>query len=849
MPFVTHSRPVDEPASPEALFRLLRPADPNVRDLLLRQGDALRQYADLETAEPNVAIDLPTGGGKTLVGLLIAEWRRRKLGQRVAYLCPTTQLVRQVASKATAYGLDVVTIAGGRKTWTHEQEAGFLRFQRGQAVVVAPYHHVFNSNPHLNSAQTLILDDAHAAEDAVASNWSLRASRGTELYTALTGLVRPYIPESLSSQIDDPGADPTQRGQVALVPPQAAWRLAGEIRRVLSDYATDGPESYTKNVIGSAVGQCLIYVSWGQVLIRPLVVPTSTHPAFSDAEQRVYMSATLGVAGELERAFGVRSIKRIALPTDETFGRRFFVMPSALKDSADPIITQAINNAGRAVLLTPSTAQLDEAASSLIPDGFARISAADVEETFDPFVASSQAVLTLANRYDGIDLPGDSCRLVIMSGLPAHAHLQEQFFMDALGARRVLSERIRTRIQQGAGRATRSQRDFAAVIVRGGQLTDFLTRAEETRAMPPQLQAEIEFGFRNSEEPGTDALTLLDSFWNQDAEWQGAERYVIEDTAARQRDVDDIDTVLASVAPTEVACWEAAFAGDLAGAIAAAQVITDRLSGGAELRPYRAFWFYLASSWAYCLARQSPEQWTSHALTLESEARGCAETLSWKPYWPTDEQSTPPDRSDPTRAERAGQTLRKLGIRGTRFNTHIDQLWATINSDTASPFEEGLRQLGELLGFDARRPSGTADPDGVWADGTRVWLLFEAKTEAKASTPLSAAYVRQALTHPDWVHNVMGLPDPGQKITTVVTTKTTIDPSAVPIAGDLRICDPSVLRDIAQRTIEAIKHVRAAARGQTDDELHQRIELEFLARHLTTAELADQLGARRVIDG
>jgi len=35
-------------------------------------------------------------------------------------------------------------------------------------LAVAGYSQVFNSNPRLDSAQTLILDDAHAGEDAVA---------------------------------------------------------------------------------------------------------------------------------------------------------------------------------------------------------------------------------------------------------------------------------------------------------------------------------------------------------------------------------------------------------------------------------------------------------------------------------------------------------------------------------------------------------------------------------------------------------------------------------------------------------------------------------------------------------
>jgi RAD3-like DEAD/DEAH box helicase len=205
VPFVLPTREQDRPENPESLFRALRPRDPAVRNLLLRQGDVLRQYAGLPTDEPDVTVELPTGGGKTLVGLLIAEWRRRALGNRVAYLCPTIQLVNQVASKAHDYGLDVVTLVGRQANW---DAADFNRFQRGQAVAIAGYYQIFNSNPRLNSAQTLVLDDAHAAEDAVASNWSIHAVRSSLLYRALVAALGEFLPDATRRRLE---RDDTQR--------------------------------------------------------------------------------------------------------------------------------------------------------------------------------------------------------------------------------------------------------------------------------------------------------------------------------------------------------------------------------------------------------------------------------------------------------------------------------------------------------------------------------------------------------------------------------------------------------------------------------------------------------------
>lgn len=847
MPFVTRARDEDRPESPEALFRSLRPVDRSVRDLLLRQGDVLRAYAELPIGVPDVAVELPTGGGKTLVGLLIAEWRRRTLGQRVAYLCPNVQLARQVAAKAESYGMNVVTLVRRQADW---DPADFNRFQRGQAVAIAGYHQVFNSNPRLNSAQTLILDDAHAAEDAVASNWSITTRRGELLFTALSSILRPHLPEGLARRLASDQADPLDRSEVALVPPEAVARVAGEIEAALAEYATaaNDTNTYVKRMLGSAVARCLVFVSGSQILMRPLVPPTSEHPPFSGAAQRVYMSATLGAAGELERAFGIASVRRVSPSTEEGFGRRFFVMPHAALGRPDDTTRAAIAEAGRAVILSPSTAEAEAAATHLLAEDTPALTADDVEEGFEPFVNREKAALVLANRYDGIDLPDDACRLVVLSGLPAHAHLQERFIMEALGARQVLSERIRTRIQQGAGRATRNARDFAAVIVRSEQLTDFLARDEELRAFPPQLQAEIEFGFANSEEPDADLLALLRAFWAQDAEWRQADAMLSSDTSSRQRATNPAQDALAASARAEVMCWRAAFTGDLPRAVTLAQEATDKLIGGDELRPYRALWFYLASSWAWQLAA-TDESWVARARELQREAAGCAAPLRWTPEWLAEGQTTEPQPSDDGRARRAAAVLREMGIRGSRFDAAIEEISANMTSDSAGNFERGLESLGALLGYDSLRPQGQADPDGAWRDDVGTWIVFEAKTEERPDTPLSAETVRQAATHQQWLTNVAGWEDPETAITVIVSPKATVEASAAPLAGELRLVEPGRLRDIAARTFDALRHARAAARGMTSSELEAAIAQAFADRGLSTEAVVAELGTRRIADG
>ena len=82
------------PQSPLALFADLPRMGTAVPNLWGHQTSVLSQYADTHTKTPDLAIELPTGTGKTVPGLLIADWRRRKLSEQVAYACPTVQLAQ-----------------------------------------------------------------------------------------------------------------------------------------------------------------------------------------------------------------------------------------------------------------------------------------------------------------------------------------------------------------------------------------------------------------------------------------------------------------------------------------------------------------------------------------------------------------------------------------------------------------------------------------------------------------------------------------------------------------------------------------------------------------------------------
>jgi superfamily II DNA or RNA helicase len=136
-----------------AAFKELRPG----------QRQVLSAYAADHLGTSDLAIEMPTGEGKTLLALLIADLALDQ-SRSVAYLTGTRQLAERAEEEAAKLGLDTVRFAskdyGGAKLDDYHQ---------AQAVGVMNYWVYFNSKPVPKPADLVIFDDAHLAEQPLSS--------------------------------------------------------------------------------------------------------------------------------------------------------------------------------------------------------------------------------------------------------------------------------------------------------------------------------------------------------------------------------------------------------------------------------------------------------------------------------------------------------------------------------------------------------------------------------------------------------------------------------------------------------------------------------------------------------
>ncbi len=827
---------------PESIFRELQ--IPNVKGLWSQQADILRDYYKKFKTRQDVAIELPTGTGKTLIGLLIAEYRRRCHQERVLYLCPTRQLARQVYSKAKEYGLPASLLIGPQNAYPEDEYGNYIT---NKSIAITTYSAIYNTNPKLDDADTILFDDAHSAENYISSLWTVEIKRkeNKEVFESIIELFKGEITDYHYTRIMNEDNEYYKQIYDLIPYPKYLDKLPQLIELLEANITKCGNAKHPWSKINENLEACQMFFSWGDISIRPLVPPTQTHGAISRAKQRIYMSATLGEGGELERIIGVRKISKIPIPNGwEKYsnGRRLILFPNRVFNAEDSLMVAigAIRNQGRALVLCPdnrSAQYFRSKAEKNLPD-FTFLQSSDIEDSLDSFTSKENAVLVLTNRYDGIDLSGDICRLQILYGMPEATNLQEGFLWNRLNANAVLSELVKTRITQALGRCTRSSDDFANVLMLDPNLLKFCARRENLIGFHPEIQAEFEFGLENSEriESIDQMVDFMNDFIN-DKEYYAAINDAITEIREEyeKKPKNEVQKLVLSV-ENEIDFIYAFWKKELDRALEKVKLILENLSGGKELDGYRAWWFYLAGNTAH-LAKGTLQIDPSLDRSYYSSALRITHGISWLSdlihHVPIEKDVPKIDPYLAAQTDNIDIILSDLGIVGTMFEKDMKQMLELINDDDSTKFERGIEHLGRLLGYVSSRPKGDTTPDGVWMLRER-YLGFEAKTEESADDPVYSDACRQTEGHKKWILENCPIPEGGSVHTALISHKNSIRKDALAQSRGLFHIDVKDLRDLALKTTSVLRSIRSVLVKEQGQNLFSK---EHISYSLTSENL------------
>ena len=814
--------------SPESLFNDLRSR--KISGLFAHQADVLRQYMNNALSVEDVALQLPTGSGKTLVGLLLGEWRRRKYHERVVYLCPTNQLVNQVAAQAqNQYGIAVRAFTGPKADYLPEAKNDYLE---AESIAVTAYSALFNTNPFFKNSHVILLDDAHSADNYISGAWSLRIERHraqhAPLFAALAACLRDVLPSTDYSRLINPPDSTFDAAWVDKLPTTVLYQMRAELIGIIDAHVQDQKDLYNPwKWLRDRLLACHLFISTNEILVRPLIPPTNFHAPFAAAKQRVYMSATLGAGGDLERLSGRRAIMRLEVPAGwdkQGIGRRLFFFPerSLKSEDADAFVQSAMRRAGRSLVMVPDDTSAKQVRETVVRElAFPVFNAQEIEESKTPFTSQPQAVAVVSNRYDGIDFPKNECRLSIVEGLPRATNLQERFLIDRMGAGYLLDDRILTRLLQAFGRCTRDATDYAAVIIRGEALQTYLLLHEHREFMHPELQSELQFGISQSKNTlATEMLENFELFLAQGPEWHQADDAIVADRQSLSRKELPAATDLRGVVAFEVDYQNAMWVGDYVNALEAARKVLTGLKNG-QLKASRALWNYLCGSSAY-LARQAGSAiGDSASTTYFDAAKKGALSIQWLVKLSSPEASEVAQNTRDSRLsaliERLEVTLQELGTQqDSKYDRNEELIRKHLASNDGKVFEMGHERLGNLLGFQSGNKESSGAPDPWWIVDENLCFIFEDHAGASSDSSLDVTKARQAVTHPNWVRTHLPLAQNARIIAVLITPAKHADIDALPHLKEVYLWSLEEFRLWAHQALATIRELRREFPGTGD---------------------------------
>jgi hypothetical protein len=383
----------------------------------------------------------------------------------------------------------------------------------------------------------------------------------------------------------------------------------------------------------------------------------------------------------------------------------------------------------------------------------------DFLRNLNEFRKAIHGAFTLVSRVDGIDLPHDTCRIMIMEGLPSGTSLIERYQWEYLRMNNVHAVRVANRLAQLFGRINRGRNDYGAFLIEGDDLSKWLGNDRNLALLPPLLQKQILIGREVQEEFGisepNQAIELIERVLGRDQGWLDYYQREVklaeldEDQLARHRAAEPFLLAAAlSEAKYAAAMWNA----DAATARRELEKTVDiTAQHDTPLGGWHAVWLGAAFdregdrdsaliSYGHAMRR------LGGSMTLPRPAGGRVE------------------KSQEPLLNAFGRSL--LGLlsysHGNKFESERAKLAKTlamIDAGDPKQAQVGVRMLGELLGFTATRPDndeGTG-PDVLWRDEVKPRQFgFELKTDKQTPATYFKKDVSQAHDHLEWMEQSHG---------------------------------------------------------------------------------------------
>lgn len=725
---------VIRPAAPVDLYETLdRRHDKG--PLRPSQNSVLADWFENRQGDRDVIVKLHTGQGKTLIGLLMLQSRLNRGDGPVAYLCPDSYLIEQTCEQAKQFGIQ-----------TCRADADLPgEFLNSEKILVTSVQKMFNGLTKFGLGNrsvpihTVLMDDAHACSDVIREASRIRIPSTEPAYQA----IRDLFSLDLESQGVGTYADIMNSEKDSFLPvPYWSWKSkVHDVATILSKNTDRKSIKFAWPLVRDTLHECLCVVSGDSLEIEAYQPPLDLFGSYSGAKQRIFMSATVTDDSFLIKGLkiGVKAITEPLTYTREKWsGEKMVLIPSLLHESLsrDTVVKEFATPSGRntsgVVGLVPGFAWTKDwsAYGSIIADKDT------LAESIGRLRRGDFGIpVVLANRYNGIDLPDDQCRVLIVDSRPYATNLVDKYEEACRSDSVITLMRAVRSVEQGMGRSVRGEKDYSAIITTGADLTRLIRDRRSREFLSSQMAMQVEIGLEIAElaqeeigqgrEPIAALKGLIQQCLSRDEGWKAFYANRMEGVAPRGPNQQVLETY--RVETEAESCYQQ---GDVSGAISLIQGLLD----AADVSEAERGW-YMQTLARYEYARDRAASQTMQAAAFKKNR------LLLKPS------------SGVTFVKiQAGEGRIERIISWVASHKTHEQLDVAVSDICsklafgvkADKFEEGLNELCFALGFVGERPDKEwkEGPDNLWSLDQKNYILWECKNEV--STDRSDINKREA---------------------------------------------------------------------------------------------------------
>ncbi|UUM12903.1 DEAD/DEAH box helicase family protein [Clostridiaceae bacterium HFYG-1003] len=698
--------------------------------------------------QKNNIIKMNTGSGKTLVGLLILQSCLNEGKGPAVYVVPDTFLVNQVCEEARKIGISVTL-----------NRDDYL-YQDNQAILIMNVHalvngkSVFGMNPNSNyPLGSVLIDDVHACIDTINSQFSLKLPCGHEVYNRILRIFEENLKAYDNKAYHDivKMRDPIKN---TLVPFWFWQQNFDKVYEVLSEYKTSDELNkqiyFNLPLVEDSLETCNCIITANYIEIVPSGINISKIKEFEKAERRIFMSATLSDDSVFISTFGFNENEFDQIITPENandIGDRLILFPKHLNSriSNDDIKEKIIELSKKynVAVIVPSK----ERAKYWDISGD-RVAKSDniAELTLKLKTQEHTGLIVFVNRYDGIDLPDDACRIIVIDSLPPFRSDYEKYVYSIdNSSKNLLRERIQ-KIEQGMGRGVRSNSDSCCVVLMGDDLTDALIRSKgyklfskatlEQYCLSKELWDLLKNEYSN---PSVSTIfELADYSLNRDVEWIKKSRDRLSDIKYSSK--PNFDKVISG----QRKAFEFATSKQW---LKALNVIDEIINSDIE-NSTKGYLFQVKASYMNFIDRSKAQEILLAGHQYNNSILNPIAGIQYNK-----------SINHQNQAVSVNCYILKNDLNQNDYIIKTDFILMNLvfNANTEC-FESSLQSLGDLLGFSSTRPdkeTNGAGPDNLWALGESNYLLIECKSGA-VSTTISKEYCNQLGGSVRWFKKVYG---------------------------------------------------------------------------------------------